>query len=157
MRYRLCWNSPNWYAPQVIAPSLQVFHFVHFNRCNVAVNMNIRACRMVREFPVGFDNEHFISDFPHLENLVLGPCEISKCVKISSPSLRKLTLIFTQLYNYNTSRKSVVLVLNLCSFQYVGRTFKSFLAPSETQKLLNTINIFWFLMLRRSIEFGSSN
>ncbi|KAL3375379.1 hypothetical protein AABB24_006722 [Solanum stoloniferum] len=35
---------------QVIAPSLQVFHFVHFNRCNVAVNMDIRACRMLREF-----------------------------------------------------------------------------------------------------------
>ncbi|KAL3343641.1 hypothetical protein AABB24_027253 [Solanum stoloniferum] len=151
---------------QVIAPSLQVFHFVHFNRCNVAVNMDIRACRMLREFhlecptfPVGFDYEHFISDFPHLENLILGPCETSKRVKISSLSLRKLTLMFTQLYNYNYSRKSVVSVPNLCSFQYVGRTFKSSLALSETRKLLKTIGISlvphvekinraWFLQLR---------
>ncbi|KAK4735975.1 hypothetical protein R3W88_010236 [Solanum pinnatisectum] len=151
---------------QVIAPSLQVFHFVHFNRCNVAVNMDIRAYRMLREFhlecptfPVGFDHEHFISDFPHLENLILGPCETSKRVKISSPSLRKLTLMFTQLYDYNYSRKSVVSVPNLCSFQYVGRTFKSSLAPSETRKLLKTIGISlvphvekinraWFLQLR---------
>ncbi|XP_015161728.1 uncharacterized protein [Solanum tuberosum] len=135
-------------------------------RCNVAVNMDIRACRMLREFhlecptfPVGFDHEHFISDFPHLENLILGPCETSKRVKISSPSLRKLTLMFTQLYNYNYSRKSVVSVPNLCSFQYVGRTFKSSLAPSETRKLLKTIGISlvphvekinraWFLQLR---------
>ncbi|XP_015069004.1 uncharacterized protein LOC107013656 [Solanum pennellii] len=151
---------------QVIAPSLQVFYFNHFNRNNVVVNMNIRACRMLREFhlvchtfPVGFEHEHFISDFPHLEKLVLGPCETSKRVNISSPSLKKLTLIYTQLYNYNSSRKSVVLVPNLCSFQYVGTTFKSFLAPSETQKLLKTINIslvphvekinrVWFLQLR---------
>ncbi|XP_055828572.1 uncharacterized protein LOC129896660 [Solanum dulcamara] len=152
---------------QVVAPSLQVFHFVQYNSSNkVAVNMDIRACRMLREFhlecnlfPVGLDHEHFISDFPHLENLMLGPCETSKRVKISSPSLRKLTLMFTQLYNYNYSRKSVVSVPNLCSFQYVGRTFKSSLAPSETPKFLKTfgislvpqiekINRAWFLQLR---------
>ncbi|XP_015067954.1 uncharacterized protein LOC107012592 [Solanum pennellii] len=151
---------------QVIAPSLQVFHFVHYNSSNLAVNMDIRACKMLREFhlecptfPVGFDHEHFISDFPYLETLIIGPCETSKRVKISSPSLRKLTLMFTQLYNYNYSRKSVVSVPNLCSFQYVGRTFKSSLAPSGTPKFLKTtgislvphvekINRAWFLQLR---------
>ncbi|XP_055825286.1 uncharacterized protein LOC129893886 [Solanum dulcamara] len=155
---------------QVIAPSLQVFHFVQNNSSTDVVNMDIRACRMLREFhlqcnifPVGLDHEHFISDFPHLENLMLGPCETSKRVKISSPSLRKLTLLFTQLYNYNYSRKSVVSVPNLCFFHYVGRTFKSSLAPSETPKFLKIIGVSlvphiekinraWFLQLRSHLK-----
>ncbi|MCE3052026.1 hypothetical protein HAX54_051432 [Datura stramonium] len=155
---------------QVIAPSLQVFHFVHYNSGKVAVNMNIGACRMLREFhlecpmfPVGLDNEHFCSDFPHLETLLLGPCETSERVKISSSSLRKLTLMFPKLYNYNHSRKSVVSVPNLCSFQYVGKTFRSSLAPSDSPKFLNNtcislvpqiekINRAWFLQLRSHLK-----
>ncbi|OIT25108.1 hypothetical protein A4A49_55535, partial [Nicotiana attenuata] len=35
---------------QVIAPSLQVFHFVYSSLKQDAVNMDIRACRMLREF-----------------------------------------------------------------------------------------------------------
>ncbi|PHU24720.1 hypothetical protein BC332_09827 [Capsicum chinense] len=154
----------------VVAPSLEVFHFVHYNSRKVAVNMDIRACRMLREFhlecpllPVGLDHEHFCSDFPHLETLVLGPCVTLKRVKISSPSLKKLTLMYTQLYNYNYSRKSVVSAPNLCSFQYVGRTFKSSLAPSETPKFLKVtgislipqvekINRAWFLQLRSHLK-----
>ncbi|KAG5619029.1 hypothetical protein H5410_018853 [Solanum commersonii] len=41
-------------------------------------------------FPVGLDHENF---FSHLENLIIGPCETSKSVKMSSSSLRKLTII----------------------------------------------------------------
>lgn len=60
---------------QVVAPSLQVFHFMKYNHNKVPVNMDIRACRMLREFllgcnffPVCFDHEHFVSDFPQLES-----------------------------------------------------------------------------------------
>ncbi|XP_059304017.1 uncharacterized protein LOC132055995 isoform X1 [Lycium ferocissimum] len=167
-------NNPHIHHPisniQVVALSLQVFHLAYCNSIKVAVRMNIRACRMLRElhldcrkFPEGLDHEHFCSDFPHLETLYLGPCETLKRVKISSSSLRNLTLMFTQLYNYNYSRKSVVWAPNLCYFHYVGRTFKSSLAPSDTPKLLEKncislvphiekINRAWFLQLRSHLK-----
>ncbi|PHT88735.1 hypothetical protein T459_10841 [Capsicum annuum] len=157
----------------VVAPSLEVFHFVHYNSSKVAVKMDIRACRMLREFhlrcsilPVGLGHEDFCSDFPHLENLLLGLCVTGKRVKISSPSLRNLTLKFTQLYNYKYSRKSVLSVPNLCSYQYVGRSFKSSFGPSDAPKFLKIsislaprtkkINRAWFLQLRRQLTKISS-
>ncbi|PHU24721.1 hypothetical protein BC332_09828 [Capsicum chinense] len=135
----------------VVAPSLEVFHFVHYNSSKVAVKMDIRACRMLREFhlrcsilPVGLGHEDFCSDFPHLETLLLGPCVTGKRVKISSPSLRNLTF----------------------NLKYVGRSFKSSFGPSDAPKFLKIsislaprtkkINRAWFLQLRRQLTKISS-
>ncbi|XP_075106774.1 uncharacterized protein LOC142179797 [Nicotiana tabacum] len=157
---------------QVIAPNLQVFHFVYTSLKQVAVNMDIRACRMLQEFhldclkfPIGLDHKKFCSDFPHLETLLLGPCETWKPVKISSPSLRTLILFFTRMYEY--SRTGVVSAPNLCYFEYIGTTFKPFLAPNDTPKFLKTriilvynmekINRAWFLKLRSHLKNFSNS
>ncbi|XP_049349456.1 uncharacterized protein LOC125814029 [Solanum verrucosum] len=115
---------------QVIVPSLQVFHFVS-RSCeskNVAFNMDIHACKMLREFhldcwkfPHGLDPENFCSDFPHLETLLLGPCQTEKPIRILSSSLRKWTLSFPQVYECD-----MVSSPNLSSFQiqYKGTTFE---------------------------------
>ncbi|KAG5617652.1 hypothetical protein H5410_017476 [Solanum commersonii] len=65
--------------------------------------MDIHACKMLREFhldcwkfPHGLDPENFCSDFPHLETLLLGPCQTEKPIRILSSSLRKWTLSFPQ-------------------------------------------------------------
>uniref|UniRef100_M1DU52 F-box family protein n=1 Tax=Solanum tuberosum TaxID=4113 RepID=M1DU52_SOLTU len=89
---------------QVIAPRLQVFHFILRNRYleieDVVVTMDIRACKMLREFhlncsklPNGLDPENFCSDFPHLETLLMGP---EKPINISGSSLRKWILSIPQ-------------------------------------------------------------
>ncbi|MCE3050075.1 hypothetical protein HAX54_046435 [Datura stramonium] len=158
---------------RVIAPSLQVFHFVHRSReRRVAVNMDIRACKMLREFhldcwrfPQGLDPENISSHFPRLETLLLGPCQTEKPIKIkiSGPLLTKWILSFPGLYE--CSRKSIVSTPNnLSSFQYMGTMFQPYLAlPSDTSKVLgssnivlipktNEVNRAWFLKLRSHLE-----
>ncbi|KAH0763049.1 hypothetical protein KY290_019122 [Solanum tuberosum] len=63
--------------------------------------MDIRACKMLREFhlncsklPNGLDPENFCSDFPHLETLLMGP---EKPINISGSSLRKWILSIPQI------------------------------------------------------------
>ncbi|KAK6795773.1 hypothetical protein RDI58_009228 [Solanum bulbocastanum] len=75
---------------QVTAPRLRVFHFISRDG-NFAADMDIHACKMIREFhlncskfPNGLDPENFCSDFPHLETLLLGPCQTEKPITIST-------------------------------------------------------------------------
>ncbi|WMV22233.1 hypothetical protein MTR67_015618 [Solanum verrucosum] len=105
--------------------------------------MDIRACRMLREFhldcmkfPNGLDHENFCSDFPRLETLLMGPCEAKKTVKILSSSLRTLFLFFTRMHE--DSRTRVVFAPNLSTYECVGTTFKPFLNPSDAPSLLET-------------------
>ncbi|KAM3246177.1 hypothetical protein P3L10_007944 [Capsicum annuum] len=60
---------------------------------DIDVNMDIRACTMLREFhldcwkfPEGLDPEDFCLNFPHLETLLLGPYQTLKPIKISAPT-----------------------------------------------------------------------
>uniref|UniRef100_M1A402 At1g61320/AtMIF1 LRR domain-containing protein n=1 Tax=Solanum tuberosum TaxID=4113 RepID=M1A402_SOLTU len=150
---------------QVIAPNLKVFHFVYPSDCNNnAVYMDIRACTMLQEFhldcgrfPVGL-NEDLCSDFPHLETLYFG-CQTRKYTKISSQSLRTLTLSFTKRLEISTP--------NLSSFKYIGTQYIPCLAPSDSSKLVETriellikaptINNVWFKKLIIHLNNFSNN
>ncbi|XP_049393753.1 uncharacterized protein LOC125858113 [Solanum stenotomum] len=161
---------------QVIAPRLQVFHFILRNRDleieDVVVTMDIRACKMLREFhlncskfPNGLDPENFCSDFPHLETLLLGPCQTEKPIKTSGSSLRKWILSIPQVYEW--TRKSVVSSPNLSCFNYKGTTFQPYLAPSKlletnynivlVPKINKIMKRAWFLKLRSHLENFSNH
>ncbi|XP_027771294.1 uncharacterized protein LOC107013651 [Solanum pennellii] len=152
---------------QIVAPILQVFHFVlrrYESRDVVPVNMDIRSCKMLRKFhldcwkfPNGLDPDNFCSDFPHFETLLIGPCQTEKPINISGSSLRKWILSFPQLYE--CSRRSI----NSSSFQYKDTTFHRYLAsPSELLENNNNIvlvpkvpeimNRAWFHKLRSHLE-----
>ncbi|KAK4735929.1 hypothetical protein R3W88_010190 [Solanum pinnatisectum] len=129
---------------QVVAPSLQVFHFIL---------LSIHSCKMLQEFhldcwkfPNGLDPDNFCSDFTHLE---------------LCSSLRKWMLSFPQLYE--CSRRSIDSSPNLSSFQYKGTTFQPYLAPpSEVLENINNIvlvpkvreimNRAWFHKLRSHLD-----
>ncbi|KAM3380346.1 hypothetical protein P3S68_005919 [Capsicum galapagoense] len=116
--------------------------------------MDIRACTMLREFhldcwkfPEGLDPKDFCLNFPHLETLLLGPCQTLKPIKISGPSLRKTRV--------SASKSS--------SFQYMGTTFQPYLAPTDASKNLESSNLVlvpkidevnrdWFHKLRSHLE-----
>uniref|UniRef100_M1A435 F-box family protein n=1 Tax=Solanum tuberosum TaxID=4113 RepID=M1A435_SOLTU len=155
---------------QVVAPSLQVFHFIlrSYESRGVPVNMDVRSCKMLREFhldcwkfPNGLDPDNFCSDFPHLETLLMGPCQTEKPINISGSSLRKWILSFPQLYE--CSRRSKDSSPNLSSFQYKDTTFQPYLAP-PSERLENNNNIVlvpkvheimnraWFHKLRSHLE-----
>ncbi|KAK4735928.1 hypothetical protein R3W88_010189 [Solanum pinnatisectum] len=159
---------------QVIAPRLQVFHFILRNLEieDIVVTMDIRACKMLREFhlncskfPNGLDPENFCSDFPHLETLLLGPCHTKKPIKTSGSSLRKWILSIPQVYE--CTRKCVVSSPNLSYFKYKGTTFQPYLAPSKLLEtnynivLIPKINEImkraWFLKLRSHLENFSNH
>ncbi|XP_049393752.1 uncharacterized protein LOC125858112 [Solanum stenotomum] len=155
---------------QVVAPTLQVFHFVlrSYESRGVPVNMDIRSCKMLREFhldcwkfPNGLHPDNFCSDFPHLETLLMGPCQTEKPINISSSSLRKWILSFPQLYE--CSRRSKDSSPNLFSFQYKDTTFQPYLAPPSellennnnivlVPKVHEIMNRAWFHKLRSHLE-----
>ncbi|XP_015069587.1 uncharacterized protein LOC107014248 [Solanum pennellii] len=157
---------------QVIAPRLQVFHFILRNKYpefkNV-VTMDIRACKMLREFhlnctkfPNGLDPRNLCSDFPHLETLLLGPCWTRKPIKTS---LRKLILSIPKIYE--CTRKTLVSSPNLSYFEYKGITFQPYLAPSKLLETNYTIVLVpkiheimkraWFLKWRSHLENFSNH
>ncbi|KAH0703806.1 hypothetical protein KY290_006332 [Solanum tuberosum] len=130
--------------------------------------MDVRSCKMLREFhldcwkfPNGLDPDNFCSDFPHLETLLMGPCQTEKPINISGSSLRKWILSFPQLYE--CSRRSKDSSPNLSSFQYKDTTFQPYLAP-PSERLENNNNIVlvpkvheimnraWFHKLRSHLE-----
>ncbi|KAH0671698.1 hypothetical protein KY289_006410 [Solanum tuberosum] len=113
------------------------------------------------KFPNGLDPDNFCSDFPHLETLLMGPCQTEKPINISGSSLRKWILSFPQLYE--CSRRSKDSSPNLSSFQYKDTTFQPYLAP-PSERLENNNNIVlvpkvheimnraWFHKLRSHLE-----
>ncbi|KAL3343643.1 hypothetical protein AABB24_027255, partial [Solanum stoloniferum] len=148
--------------------------FVFRSHRTVAVaHMDIRACRMLREFyldclkfPKGLDHENICSDFPHLETLLVRSCETEKPLKILGPSLKKCVLSFPPQYEY--SRQIIVSVPSSSFFQYMDTPILSSLAPSsDTSELLESIilvlvpqvhvmNRGWFLNLTSHLESFSN-
>ncbi|KAK4735935.1 hypothetical protein R3W88_010196 [Solanum pinnatisectum] len=127
---------------QVISPRLRVFHFISRDG-NFAREFHLNCSK----FPNGLDTENFCSDFPHLETLLLGPCQTEKPITISS--------------------SYIVSSSNLPSFQYKRTTVQPYLAPlSDTEMSYNIVLVpkiheimhrAWFLTLRSHLENFSNH